>query len=250
MKASEARQLGDYLEKLIQNGELDQAYTLLAPVLAERTPFVKLDLVGRAIGKTSQGEADPFLDRIAADKTEGGWVVIGSALGEQLDRDWAVAFSRCRLYILAADIWYGADILAERVPGPALVKFFQPAIGELAHWREDTNRWLRRAVGVAAHFWAKRSRGVEASEGQAEELLKFLKPMFWEWEIDAAKGVAWGLKTLGRTYPDLMAEWLRSEIIPEQRRYRALMLHKATAYLFEGQRVHIMEEAAKARSQT
>ena len=32
--------------------------------------------------------------------------------------------------------------------------------------------------------------------------------MFEEWEMDAVKGVGWGLKTLGKHYPDLVADWL------------------------------------------
>ncbi|MGD9092847.1 MAG: DNA alkylation repair protein, partial [Anaerolineales bacterium] len=207
MRAPQARELGALLETLVQNGEQDQAYALLAPVLAERTPFAKLDLVGKAVGEAPLESTNSFLDRIAADKTEGGWVVIGSALRAQLGRDQRGAFTRCRTMIIAADVWCGADILAERVPGPALVGDFKPSIEWLTPWQEDTNRWVRRAVGVAAHFWAKRCRGEERDEQRALELLTFLKPMFWEWEMDTAKGVGWGLKTLGRYYPDLVSDW-------------------------------------------
>lgn len=248
MRAPEARQLGTRLGTLVMNGELDQAYALLAPVLAERTPFAKLDLIGKAVGNAPLEVTNSFLERIAADKTEGGWVVIGSALGAQLDRDQVGAFSRCRMFILAADVWYGTDILAERVPGPALVRFFFPAMEQLASWQEDSNRWVRRAVGVAAHFWAKRSRGVGESMAEAGELLKLLGPMFWEWEMDTVKGVGWGLKTLGRYYPDLVSDWLVNEIIPHQYRYRTLMLRKTMTYLSPEQHALIMEEAARGPS--
>jgi hypothetical protein len=246
MRVPQARELGARLETLVQNGEHQQAYALLAPILTQQTPFAKLDLVGKAVGEAPLESTNSFLDRIAADKTEGGWVVIGSALGVQVNRDLEGAFTRCQAMINAADVWYGADILAERVPGPALVSDFQPSIERLAPWREDTNCWVRRAVGVATHFWAKRCRGEEGNEQGAKQLLAFLKPMFWEWEMDTAKGVGWGLKTLGRFYPDLVSDWLLLEIIPQPRRYRRLMLHKATTYLSEGQRALLMEEAASA----
>jgi len=205
-------------------------------VLAERTPFRLLGLIGEAVGAGPLEEVNRFLERVAAAKTEGGWVVIGKALGQQLDRDPAGAFDRCRDFIVAADVWYGADILGERVPGPALVADFRPALELLAPWREDGNKWVRRTVGVAVHFWAKRARGTHPS--QAKGLLAFLEPMFGEWEMDAVKGVGWGLKTLGKHYPDLVAGWLPHQVgCP----HRALMLRKALTYLSEEQTLKVSE---------
>ena len=234
MKTREARELGARIAALVQIGWIDQAYALLSPVLAERTPFRLLGLIGEAVGGEPLEPVNDFLECIAAEKTEGGWVVIGKALGQQLDRDPAGAFGRCRGYIVAAAVWYGADILGERLPGPALVADFQPALALLAPWREDENDWVRRAVGVAAHFWAKRTRGERAAE--AESLLAFLSPMFEEWQMDAVKGVGWGLKTLGKHYPDLVADWLPRQV---GRRHRALMLRKALTYLSEEQTLKV-----------
>jgi len=231
MKTQEAKELGERIAVLVQAGQIAQAYALLSPVLAERTPFSLLGRIGEAIGAGLLEAVNVFLEHVAADKTEGGWVVIASALGGQLDRDPAGAFARCREYIIAADVWYATDILGERVPGPALVANFQPALDLLAPWREDDNRWVRRMVGVAVHFWAKRSRGEFAS--QAEALLAFLEPMFGEWDVDAVKGVGWGLKTMGRHYPDLVADWLAQQV---GRRHQALMLRKALTYLSDEQR--------------
>jgi hypothetical protein len=235
--------LGKRIATLVRAGQLEQGYELLAPVLAERTPFPKLGLVGEAVGAESVEAVNTFLDRIAAERTEGGWVVIGKALGRQLDRDLGGAFDRCRGYVVAADIWYGADILSERVLGPALITDFQPALGLLMPWRDDDSAWVRRAVGVSVHFWAKRSRGAPQLRHQAEALLSLLAPMFGEWDMDAVKGVGWGLKTLGRRYPDLVADWLAEEIVPAERRHRALMLRKALAYLSDDQRARAIGPA-------
>ena len=68
--------------------------------------------------------------------------------------------------------------------------------------------------------------------------------MFEEWEMDAVKGVGWGLKTLGRHYPDLVANWLAQKIFSRQRRYRALMLRKALTYLSDEQRARATGQAA------
>jgi 3-methyladenine DNA glycosylase AlkD len=236
MKTREARELGHEIAGLVAAGDLGEAHDRLAPLLARRTPFASLDLIGAAVGAAPSAPVNRFLDQIAAAATMGGWVVIGSALGRQLDRDLPDAFQRCRTWIIAADIWYGADILAERVPGPALLERFEPTLDLLAPWREDENAWIRRTVGVAVHFWAKRSRGADELAGRAQTLLAFLTPMFGEWDMSAVKGVGWGFKTLGRCYPDLATQWLADEITPAERPHRAAMLRKALTYLSDDQR--------------
>jgi 3-methyladenine DNA glycosylase AlkD len=241
MNAKEADQLGARVGVLVDDDQPEKAYGLLSPVLAERTPFRYLDRIGGAVGKGSLPKTNGFLERIARDRTQGGWVVIASALGQQMDRDFDGAFERCRAFVVAADVWYGADIPGERVPGPALVRDFESALTELGPWREDANRWVRRTVGVAVHFWAKRSRGAPELEPQAEALLGFLEPMFEEWEMDAVKGVGWGLKTLGRYYPELVSGWLVEQVVRRRRRHRALMLRKAVTYLPDEQRNRVLE---------
>jgi len=235
MKTKEARNLGKRVAKFVNNNQFSEAHSLLSPVLASRTPFRLLDLIGEAIGDGPLSVVNAFLQEIASDKTEGGWVVIASALRQQLDRDCAGAFIRSRDFIVFADIWYAADIFGERVPGPALVLDFHEVLSMLSPWREDTNRWVRRTVGVTAHFWAKRSRDTNELD-KVKILLSFLEPMFEEWDLDAVKGVGWGLKTLGRYFPELVAEWLAEQIIHRKRSYRALMVRKALTYLSENQR--------------
>ena len=96
--------------------------------------------------------------------------------------------------------------------GQALVHHFHPALELLALWREDENAWVRRAVGTGVHYWAKRSRGLVDLVPQAKTLLAFLEPMWGEWDMIAVKGVGWGLKTMGRNYPDLVADWLLGQV--------------------------------------
>ena len=61
--------------------------------------------------------------------------------------------------------------------------------------------------------------------------------------MEAVKGVGWGLKTLGKYYPNLVADWLSREIVPSQRRHRSLMLRKATTYLSDEQRASAIGES-------
>jgi 3-methyladenine DNA glycosylase AlkD len=90
---------------------------------------------------------------------------------------------------------------------------------------------VRRAVGVAIHFWAKRTKGAEGQLDNAKILFTFIKPMLDEKEYQAAKGVGWGLKTLGRYYPNIAFEWLTETLIIEKRRPIAIIRKKALTYL-------------------
>jgi 3-methyladenine DNA glycosylase AlkD len=239
MKSQEAEALGYQLAVLVHSERFDQAYAKLAPILAERTKFPLLERIGNPIGAGPLDQTNAFLEHVARARTEGGWVVIGAALREQLECDLAGAIDRARKYIIAADVWYATDILGERVPGQALADWFDQALEQLSPWRWDPNSWVRRAVGVAVHLWAKRSRGVAELEPRAADLMDFLEPLIPDWEMDVAKGTGWGLKTLGRYYPAAVTGWL-VERLPKQPRYRAVVRNKALTYLSGQQRDRVL----------
>ena len=224
---------------MLDVGQTDEAFALLTPVLASRTPFRILGLIGQAISSADRERANLLLEQIARDKSEGGWAVIGATLGEQLAQDMPGSFTRCRAYIIAADVWYACDIFGERVPGPALVGDFNQALRLLSDWRSDDNRWVRRTVGVAGHFWTKRAHASAQQIPQAKKLLEFLEPMFEERHIEAIKGIGWALKTMGKYYPNLLVEWLEVQVVHLQRKPRPLMLRKALTYLSDEQRARI-----------
>jgi len=241
MDTSEARILGQHLAELVSRGHIAAAYDQLSPTIHDRTPFRLLDLIGQAVGACHLEVANAFAEQVAAEKTEGGWVVIASILREQLIRDMPGAFGRSRIFNIAADVWYATDILGERVPGPALLIDFDQALELLDPWRVDPNRWVRRTVGVAVHFWAKRAHGSAKYCDQACKLLTFLEPMYEERNVDAVKGVGWALKTLGRYYPEPAVDWLERQA---GRKPRALMLRKALTYLSPQQREQVMKKVA------
>ncbi len=240
MKTKEATLLAERISALVQAGQIQSGYDLLAPVLAEKIPFPILERIGKTLGPGSPERVNEFMEHIAAHKSMGGWVVIGGALNVQLVDDLPGAFALAQDYIVAADVWYGTDILGERVPGPGLVTHFEGALNILSGWRDHNNRWVRRAIGVAVHFWAKRSKGNPDLDDRATSLLHLLEPLFSEWEMDAVKGVGWGLKTLGRYYPELVADWLPKQT---HRKHRAITLNKAMKFLTAEQRANVKREA-------
>lgn len=243
MKSEGSVDYGRLVGSYIQQDDLAGAYHELSLVLAERTPFRILEKISmgiwQATGTNLLGRIDDFIDDIAAHKTEGGWVVIGCLLRSRLDANMPAAFNRCHKYLTGAEIWYIADILGERVPGPALLSDFNPALKLLDPWRADPNRWVRRVVGVAVHFWTKRS---SLDIDRAQRLLFLLEPMFEERNLDALKGVGWGLKTIGKYYPDLTTDWLAYQLFEMKRHPRALILRKTLTYLPELQRTRILKE--------
>lgn len=91
---------------------------------------------------------------------------------------------------------------------------------------------------MATHYWAKQSKGKEGLLPQARALLDLLDPLFEERNMDAIKGVGWGLKTLGKYYPELAADWLAEKAT---RPHRALMLRKAITYLPPDARQRVTE---------
>ena len=205
---SEARELGKLIASEVSFHQPTEAYTHLAPVLAERTPFRLLDLIGEGLAKCPVVKLDPFLDVISVQATIGGWTVIASVLRARISADLPGVLERTHGFIIQADTWYACDCFGERVLGQAMVDQFQAALRLLSSWRKDENRWVRRALGVAGHLWAKRAKGVDEYHVEVEELLAFYCSMLEERQIDAAKGVGWALKTLGRYYPEAVSNFL------------------------------------------
>ena len=229
--AKEARSIGHEIAEEINKGNVSSAYKIIFAYLNDRNPFRLLDLVGEALTNSSRSHLYLFLDMIAAAGSEGGWVVIASTLHSITGANARDIINKCRKYIIQADIWYACDTFGERVPGPALLSDFDQTLNLLSSWRCDTNPWIRRAVGVAVHYWAKRTKGEKSHHNNARILLDFISPLLEEKDIRAAKGVGWGLKTIGRYYPLIANEWLTNALLIEKRHPLAIVKRKALTYL-------------------
>ena len=230
MKRAEMRELATDCRDLLIAGDAESALAQLRPIVATRTPFPLLDLAGQVIAGAATMNPMAFkvlLDGLAATDAIGAWPLIGSALATAyLPHDIPRAFAEARCYILQAGVWHATDALGERVLGEGLRADFDTALPLLEDWRTETSPWLRRATGVAVHLYVKRERD---RPEQVARLLNLLAPLFEERDTAALKGVGWGIKTIGKFYPDLLAVWLREQVAAKKP--RRLMVRKAVTYL-------------------
>lgn len=230
MSRAEAREWAIGCRDMVIADDVESTLARLRPVVARRTPFPLLDLAGQVIAGAAATNPTGFttlLDGLAATGEIGAWPLIGSGLATAyLPHDLPRAFVQARRYILQASVWHATDAIGERVLGEGLRAEFDAALSLLEGWREEISPWLRRAVGVAVHLYAKRERD---RPDRASRLLDLLESLFEERDTSALKGVGWGLKTIGKFYPDLLVVWLREQVATKKP--RRLMVRKAVTYL-------------------
>lgn len=229
--ASQAREFAVRLAAIVTQRNIPGAMDAIEPIIHDKNPFRLLDLVGAGIADCPSASLLPFLDAIATTTAEGGWVVIAAALHFHQGKSLPFRLEMAQQYIIWSDIWYGADIFAERVPGPFLLEQFAQTLAQLKNWTKHSNPWVRRSVGVAVHFWTKRTRSDEKMQDQVHLLLDLLAPVFEEKDMRAAKGIGWGLKTLGRYYPQLVSDWLHEQLHIQGRQPMCVVRRKALTFL-------------------
>jgi len=61
---------------------------------------------------------------------------------------------------------------------------------------------------------------------KTKKLLQLIELHTEETQIDVVKGIRWGLKTIGRRHPDILIEFLKSQIEQEKSMSR-LLIRKA-----------------------
>lgn len=215
-------------EAIIRKGDPEKACNILDPLALGRTKFPILDRMGMRLGQASLEEVALLdgLDRMISRGSVGYYVIVGSALAQRLGSNMTTCLEKTAKYIVIGENWAKCDSIAERVWGQALVCNFPQAYKYLARIRDHENRWIRRAVGVAVHYFAKRRPTAMA---ELRKLLVLLAPELGEREYDAIKGVGWGFKTIGKYQPQLLTKFLENHV--KRVHPTRLMLKKATTYL-------------------
>ena len=228
MKKQEAADLSQKCASLLKDTSVDATLEAIRPLLSQKLPFPLLDHAGSILGSLAAAKPErllSLLDEIEATKAMGGYVIIGSSLNCFTDYNLPQALEKAKEYIIKGDTWYVADIIGERVPGEALVRHFDEAFPVLESFSKKSNPWVRRSMGVAVHYFAK---WIRDNPEKAKRLLYLLSPYFEEGDIRIVKGIGWGLKTMGRYYPDLAAGFIKSQ---RDRNPSRLLIRKAITYL-------------------
>ena len=242
MKKSEALTVASKCIHFIECEQISKVWDELLPVLHERTPFQMLDAIGGEIGKRAllyNNKYFDFFDLLSHKKLMGGYVVIAQALISLLKDDYRKCFEKAREYMIEGDEWYVCDTFGERVLGYAMIDHYDKTRSLFQEFICDDNHWAKRSVGVAAHFFAKRCRDDKKDDKKAADILELLTPQISERDIRILKGIGWGLKTLGRYYPDLLVPYMKKQI--STKRVSAVIIRKCVTYLDEISRNEILQ---------
>jgi len=231
-------QLAEKAVDLILSGDSEGALHVLKPVLDVKCPFAKLDTLGRQISKVGTKTDMPkffeTFDRIIDYNAMGGFVIVGQSLIHFLPDAFDKVMEKSREYIIKGDVWYVCDIIGERSLGHALVNHFDTTVPWLKKFLDDDNKWVRRSVGVSIHFFSKRI--VDQPE-KTKVLLKLIEPYLEEKQIDFVKGIGWGLKTIGKHYPDILVDFLKPHM---KKNISTLLVRKAVTYLGEEKKLEVL----------
>lgn len=226
-----ARTVAERCVEAINREDREGLWNVLNPVLDAKVPFPLLDEMGRVLGEAGKLEPQKYFvvfDEIVATAKMGGYVIIGQALAVFLETELEASIRKATEIIAEGKKWYVCDIVGERVLGQALVARFESAVSLLEQMTVVEDQGVRRSIGVAVHFFAKRSpEDIE----RMKRLLSLLSLLVEDKRVFVVKGVGWGLKTIGKHQPKLVEDYLQQTI--STKRISKLMLRKATAYLDE-----------------
>jgi 3-methyladenine DNA glycosylase AlkD len=201
--------------------------------------FYKLDRLGLALGGKNLGNKEDyfhFLDMIIDYDAMGGYVIVSKSLIPFLEDHLYDVLDKSRDYMLKGDVWHLCDNMSERSVGQALVDYFPETLPWMDSFLSSGERWLMRSAGVAIHFFTKRIRDDPES---IRRLLELVEPYLEVRQEDAVKGIGWGLKTVGRYYPELLKPFLKDQR-RSGKKISKLMWSKALNYLEEEKRAEIM----------
>lgn len=226
-----ARNIAERCVEAVNRDDQEGFWNVLNPVLDAKVPFPLLDEIGKRLGESGKLDKTRYFrvfDEIVATEKMVGYVIVGQALAAFLETELEASIDMAKEVIVKGQKWYVCDIVGERVFGQALVFHFGSTIVLLERMTSLEAPEVRRSIGVAVHFFAKR-RPEEAE--MLRRLLSLLSLLIEDKRVFVVKGVGWGIKTIGRYQPNLVEEYLRETL--ETKRISKLMLQKATAYLDE-----------------
>lgn len=202
----------------------------LKPILNSKCSFYKLDLLGELIGYELKEDLDKLIngfDALIKYNKMGSYVICSKGLTQLLPNNLGLVMEKSRDYIIFGDTWYVCDIVGERSIGQSLVDYFDLTLPWIKKFLDDKNKWIKRSAGVSMHFFTKRTKN---EKEKTILLLNTLEPYIEEKNIDIVKGIGWGLKTIGRYYPELLTSFMQEQL-SKKRKISRVIIRKSLTYL-------------------
>jgi hypothetical protein len=241
LSQNKIRELSKEITSRIEAEKYSEALEKLTPILDKKVKFYKLDKLGLELGRNNLKEKEKFfrfLDYVIDYDAMGGYVIASKSMITFLDDDLDTVMKKSREYILKGNVWHVCDNISERSIGQGLVDHFEETLPWLDKFLSSGEPWLQRSTGVAIHFYIKRVRD---DPERADKLLGLIEPYLEVKSNDAVKGLGWGLKTMGRYYPDVQIPFLR-KIRKSGKVVSGIIWRKALTYLDENEKAEIMAE--------
>jgi 3-methyladenine DNA glycosylase AlkD len=105
--------------------------------------------------------------------------------------------------------WEDADRLAMDALEPIVRKKPDLWLGEIEHWLEDRNKWVRRAaVTVVGRLPMKHPAYVESC-------LKLAEPLLLDEDVDVKKAVSFAIRLCAKSNPGKAYEFMERQVPPE-----------------------------------
>lgn len=130
-------------------------------------------------------------------------VIAAMVLQDTLRLDFYSSLQKAQEYILLGDAWYVCDIIGERVPGYALLKYPEETLPLLEKMSKDQKVWIVRSVVVAGHYAVKKGLDKIYSERLFQILLRCSEAK----DFHVKKGIGWAAKTVAKFHPDIITKY-------------------------------------------
>lgn len=161
------------------------------PIL-EYCTFKLLDLI-------PEDQQIEFCDLISDHRREGGNVLLGIMLQKRTDKFFDQSMEAGARYIQEGGEWYVCDIISERLYGHALLTLPERTLHLLHKNAKHPSDWMRRSVGVAAHYATKKG----LSQQHVRKVFELLLTLGNHKDHHTKRGIGWGAKTACRFHPEI-----------------------------------------------
>ena len=168
-----------------------------------------LEAVEEVLRRRSIEDPDKWLmicDEIADRQTDSAYHLSSLILGGILTQRMKECFDHSRIYLSDTTRWFSSDVYAVHVVCRGLKHDFTNAIRYLYEFANDSSVWVKRCVGIAVHHYAKSVRDMPE---RIAVILDLMKRLIGEKDVRVAKGIGWGLRSIGEFYPDLLVKFAK-----------------------------------------